>query len=701
VAPQSPIPKTSKSLGNVSGSKQDQVAAKIEVYETKSPRSSAALRETIAKAKAARKRVAEEPGTQPPPSVGLPAGKFESSEDVLSPAGEGTDLLRKRIQKAITSGQLNIAGMSLKEIPSEVMKMYNPENSSVNWSEMVDLVKLNAADNEFDHFGSDVFPDYSESELENDEEKCNQFGGLENIDLRRNRIQYLPIGLRRLTRLRSLDLSGNRFTNEAFTVLGQIPQLVELAMNNNVFSGVLDLGKGNWEHLQVLDLRGNSIEGFDDEGLSSLKSLKKLDVSDNKLSTLPWTIISTLPLAELNVSKNQLSGTLFSHWARFNGLRVLDASFNALEQLSDVDIELSSLQSLILDGNRITKLPNMMSYKQLQVLRVSDNQLDEISSDFLGLEGLKSADFGYNNIKLIPSEIARMDSLSSLNLVGNPLREKKYLTLSTSELKSNLEKKLYATLDEPASPDDTTLPSNSVGSHYRYKATNGILDLSSQSLKSVDVADIDLGDSNASIHTLKLSNNDLSTFPTEILSHPALKYSLHSLDLSHNPFLHPTEYLSAELFLPNLKSLYIVSTGLTSLDALTTHLKAPALAELNIACHRLTGRVPWVRAWWPDCVTLLATDNWFSSIDVEGVRGLEVLDVRNNEIESLPPKLGLLGNPPGSARQPGKLRLLEVSGNRFRVPRLSIVEKGTEAVLKDLRRMISSQEVPEEWRGSI
>lgn len=55
----------------------------------------------------------------------------------------------------------------------------------------------------------------------------------------------------------------------------------------------------------------------------------------------------------------------------------------------------------------------------------------------------------------------------------------------------------------------------------------------------------------------------------------------------------------------------------------------------------------------------------------------------------------------GSTKEPGKLRVLEVSGNRFRVPRLAVVEKGTEALLKDLRRMIPENEVPEEWKEMV
>jgi len=75
-------------------------------------------------------------------------------------------------------------------------------------------------------------------------------------------------------------------------------------------------------------------------------------------------------------------------------------------------------------------------------------------------------------------------------------------------------------------------------------------------------------------------------------------------------------------------------------------------------------------------------------LEFDSVRGLQVLDVSNNNIDSLPPKLGLLGTEShgsgGSA-----LRRLEVAGNSFRVPRWEIVAKGTEAVLEWLKKKSS------------
>lgn len=620
-------------------------------------------------------------------------------EDNILPGGDSKGLLRKRIVQAATSGHLNIAGMYLKQIPTEVMNMYESDHSTANWSEMVDLSKLIAADNEIEQVGDAIFPDHSPEDMTNDDEKINQFGGLEHVDFRRNQLSGVPLGLRRLERLQVLNLSNNKLTNESLKVLGQVRNLKELMLGDNLLNGNLDFGSHQLNNLQVLDLRGNDIHSVYRDSFTRFESLKVINLSNNKIAALLWEAFDGLPLTDLNISKNHLSNTLFDDTVKLQDLRALDASHNSLKEISEGSLEIPNLRSLAVNGNRLSKLPLLTKSKFLHTLLASENELESLPTGFTELKALKSADFAHNNIRTIDPEIALMEELSSLNLVGNPLREKKLLTMSTIEIKQDAERKLETQPEDVSTPagDDAT----GKMSQARYKASKGVLDLSSQSLTAISPDEVDLDSSNGAIHTLKLSNNDLAAFPYKLLSHPALKYSLQSLDLSHNPLLHPTQYLTSELFLPSLKSLYIVSTGLTSLDALTTYMKAPSLTELNISCHRLAGHVPWVRAWFPNCVTLLATDNWFTSIDTEGVRGLEVLDIRNNEIESLPARIGLFGNFIGSTKEPGKLRVLEVSGNRFRVPRLVVVEKGTEAVLKDLRRMIPEHEVPEEWKDMV
>lgn len=620
-----------------------------------------------------------------------------STIDELSVPGEaGKAVLRQRLQSAVASGSLNLAAMSLDDFPDEVMSMYETSAGSVAWSEMVDLTKLNMGDNKISHLEDRIFPDWSAEEMYADEEKSNQFAGLEVLDFRNNLLRSIPVGLRKMERLSTLNLSGNKLDNAALDVIWQIPNLQTLNLSNTNLVGCLNIGSAVTQQLRVLEVANNKIEWLD-FGTREVPNLQKLNISNNKVEVLPWLTLAHGMLVELSASCNDLSGIAFEGVdGGFEALRELDLSRNSLVAFAACIGGFKSLQVLKVNGNHLRSLPDISECQELVNLQLSENKLSEMPSIW-DLTLLRNADFSQNNIRSLDPQIANMEALSSLELSGNPLRDRRYLSMSTADLKLDLEKRLDR-MTGPSTAEDGS--SNDAVLSYAWKAMNGVLDLSSSGLTSVNPMVINFGASSVPIHTLRLQNNDFSTLPVELLCHPALKNSLSSLDISHNPRLHSTECLNSELVLPSLKALYVVSTGLTSLDALTTHLKAPELQEINISCHRLAGQVPRIRKWYPKVTTLLASDNWFSSVDVEGVKGLEVLDIRNNQIESLPPTLGLLGNHAGQ-RESGRLRSFECGGNLFRVPRLKVVDQGTEAVLKDLRRMVVAENVTEEWKEEI
>lgn len=153
-------------------------------------KSSLALRDQIAKAKAAKRAAAAkqvttlEANEEEVPVI--PAGTFDFglSDDPFNQQKTQDSfkgLLRKRIDAARTDGRLNIAGMGFKEIPEEVMNMYNLDaigKGGSAWAESVDLTRFVAADNELELLSDDVFPDVDPRENTDDEEaKGNQFGG--------------------------------------------------------------------------------------------------------------------------------------------------------------------------------------------------------------------------------------------------------------------------------------------------------------------------------------------------------------------------------------------------------------------------------------------------------------------------------------------------------------------------------------------
>jgi Leucine-rich repeat (LRR) protein len=684
-------PNPSKPMDRLMATQKHQSTKQAEESYSKPAKSSAALREQVAKAKAeAMKKV-----------VLRAHPAQDSTEEMSVVIGNNKGLLRKWIQGAVTTGSLNVSAMGLKQIPDEIMKMYDfDESSSINWPESVDLVKFIAADNEIREMRPDSFPDWSADDLAADEEKSNQFGGLEVLDLHGNQLSEIPVGFRRLERLQTLNLSKNKLSIDALEVICQIKNLRELNLASNSLAGTLLENIGQLKNLEVLDLSSNQLDTLPST-IASLTKLKKLNVSGNKFTSIPFGSLSSI--VEINASNNKLTGTLITSSSMFENLQTLNVSGNALETISSSrDVSMPNLLTLTVDGNRLSSLPEASSIYRLVTLTASGNKLTEFPMGFDQLSAIKNADLSNNSIKTIPEGVGQMDSLSSMNLAGNPLRERKYLTMNTQDLKIDLAKRFVPLDSSAGEPFSCTTSSTALEASENstitplYKPVNGTLDLSGKALGEIDLTLMDLSQP---VHTLNLSANNLTTFPTTLLTHPMLQYNLQTLDLSHNPLTGST-YLSTALTLPSLRTLNVISTGMTTLDALTTNLKAPTLQSLNISCHRLSGHLPWARAFWPSVTTLLATDNWFSSIDVEAVRGLEVLDVRNNEIEGLPPKLGMLGHSAASKAkggEKGRLRSFECSGNRFRVPRWQVVEKGTEAVLRDLRRMIPAGELDSEW----
>lgn len=176
------------------GSKSSKAASSLTTVSSEdapTPRkSSLALRDQIAKAKAAKraaaaKQMAPLEGNEEEVPV-IPAGTFDFglSDDPFNQQkleDNFKGLLRKRIDAARTDGRLNIAGMGFKEIPEEVMNMYNLEaigKGGGAWAESVDLTRFVAADNELELLSDEVFPDMDPREAADDEEtKGNQFGG--------------------------------------------------------------------------------------------------------------------------------------------------------------------------------------------------------------------------------------------------------------------------------------------------------------------------------------------------------------------------------------------------------------------------------------------------------------------------------------------------------------------------------------------
>ncbi len=645
----------------------------------KLPSSSATLRETIARAKAARQKAHK--------TQDKSASRTKEKTDVfpdIKIGGDNVGLLRKRVATARTDGRLNIAALGLKEMPNEVMNMYNANIGDGAWYESVDLVRLVAADNEFEQLSDKIFPDECAGMYEHDDGyQGNLFAGLETLDLHGNHLMTLPVGLRRLEHITTLNLSKNRLGNDSLQVISQIPSLRELRLAENALDTLSDIFK--LQGLEILDLHDNAVSALPSD-VRHLSKLRILNVAGNKMGSLPLEYLQSL--IELDAARNRLSGPLLPGAIDLPNLKSLNVANNALSVIiSHGTVGFPSLQSLNITENRLQDLPDVSGWTELLTLTAGGNKLCALPEGFASLARLRTVDFAMNDIRKLDEQVGFMESLTLLRVTNNPLRERRHLTMDTAELKRDLKARL---LSEDLGVDagqelldidtDGLLPKRSemYPRTWPIKA-GGILDRSSTKLEDIASSELEPLVASNDIKSLVLHHNWLLSIPQTI---NLVAHSLTNLDLSNNR-LGSRDYVGGELSLPNLRSLDLSSNAINTLLPLLNNLSAPRLADLNVSRNRLASLLP-LRYAFPSLVSLFAANNSICVLEVNVVRGLQVLDVSANEIDHLEPKLGLLGAE--------GLRTLVIRGNRFRVPRWDVIDKGTDAVLTWLRGRIPEGE---------
>lgn len=658
-----------------------------------SPKSSTTLRETIAKAKAARRNALKSNGNHPNMTD---KNNHELQSDFVGDGGffgdvaEAAKVLHKRIEMARTTGKLNISALGLKKLPKEINEMYNLDSIASDqgeWYESVDLVRMVAADNELDVLDEWAFPDFTVEAAQSldDDFGGSIFRGLETLDLHGNRLLALPQGLRRLERLVTLNMSKNRLGNESLDLLCQMSSLRELRLNENRLEGILPDSFRNLKNLEVLELRDNAITSIATV-LEDLTSIRVLVVAGNKLTSMPFELLQSLPLLELDAARNRLDGILIPQGVKgFSNLRYLNVSHNALTWiLEDEYTKLPSLQVLNVSENRLVDLPKLSDWPDLITLSAGNNKITSLPEGLTSLEKLCNLDLACNNLKSLDSEIGLMKSLISLRVANNPLRERRFLTMATEDIKNELRNRILPPEPEPQEASNTNEISsrNSSPTHPSKKTWpitgGGILDRSSTNLETITASNLEHLLNSTVIKSLILHHNALTEIPSSIA---LLENSLISLDVSHNRLSASQSFISitSPLSLPHLTTLSIASNALSNLSPLLTSLRAPNLQTLTIANNRISSLPP-LRQAFPCLSSILAADNCIEDVEVENVRGLRVLDLTGNEISHLKPELGLL--------EAEGLREFLVANNRFKVPRREVVERGTGAVMAWLRSKV-------------
>ncbi|XP_062437325.1 leucine-rich repeat-containing protein 40 isoform X2 [Rhea pennata] len=546
------------------------------------------------------------------------------------PAAEpGPAVPQGLIRAARKSGQLNLSGRSLSEVPQHVWRINldTPEEAHQNlsfgaadrWWEQVDLTKLILASNKLQCLSEDV----------------KLLPALTVLDVHDNQLTSLPSALGHLENLQKLDVSHNKLK----TIPEELMQLT---------------------HLKSLLLHHNELSHLPD-GFGQLVNLEELDLSNNHLTDIPTSFALLVNLVRLNVSSNQLRN-LPADISAMKSLRQLDCTKNYLETIPSELASMASLEQLYLRKNKLRYLPEFPSCKllkelhagenqieilnaenlkhlnSLSVLELRDNKIKTVPDEITVLQKLERLDLANNDISRLPYTLGNLPQLKFLALEGNPLRtiRRDLLQKGTQELLKYLRSKIQ---DDVTSPDEEppvtamTLPSES----------------------RINMHAI------TSLKLLEYSEKQAAVIPDEVFnavrSNPVTTVNFSKNQLNEIP--------ARNNFLTSLPE---------EMEALTR------LQIINLSFNRFKV-FPSVLYHILALETILLSNNQVGSIDplqLQKMDKLGTLDLQNNDLLQVPPELGNCET----------LRTLLLEGNPFRIPRAAILAKGTAAVLEYLRSRI-------------
>ncbi|XP_076012271.1 PH domain leucine-rich repeat-containing protein phosphatase 2 [Genypterus blacodes] len=205
---------------------------------------------------------------------------------------------------------------------------------------------------------------------------------LEALDLQHNKITELPESLfYKALNLKYLNVSANALESIPPSSQSEenLSTLQELYLTGNCLNencGALLVGHQN---LRVLHIAYNQLLSFPASKLSKLEQLEELNLSGNKLKTIPSTVSSCKRLHTLLAHSNQI--TIFPEILNLPEIKLVDLSCNELTEIQLPDALPATLQELDLTGNSSL----MLEHKTLNLFsHITTLKLDQKSTTTAG-----------------------------------------------------------------------------------------------------------------------------------------------------------------------------------------------------------------------------------------------------------------------------------------------------------------------------
>eukprot|EP00002_Diphylleia_rotans_P039468 TRINITY_DN9158_c0_g1_i1.p1 TRINITY_DN9158_c0_g1~~TRINITY_DN9158_c0_g1_i1.p1 ORF type:complete len:1413 (+),score=301.18 TRINITY_DN9158_c0_g1_i1:45-4283(+) len=242
--------------------------------------------------------------------------------------------------------------------------------------------------------------------------------------------QNASFGLGRLIRLRSLHLHHNKLTSLPASLSALPSSLRDLHLHHNKLTELPSTLLSSLPQLRHLHLASNQLSGFaPDIPFASIASLYVLDLHDNQITSLPFSITALTQITRMNLDQNRLTTLLsfqIDHCQEkvphvssviFPRLRVLTASKNQLQSIFTGSFELPQLRQLDVSFNRLSQIPDTIcNWTCLSILNISINRISSIPDHITRLSKMQTLFVQGNLLSTLPESIGELPSLQVLTL---------------------------------------------------------------------------------------------------------------------------------------------------------------------------------------------------------------------------------------------------------------------------------------------
>src|SRR3989338_2388064 len=227
--------------------------------------------------------------------------------------------------------------------------------------------------------------------------------------------------------LTEINLSWNKIRQINFETFGSLPNVSVLNLQGNIISQLKGLCADTCPSVQTINLSENQLQEIPTALFDYCPNLTSFICDANSLTTLPASIDESRSchLETLSISGNKLPeipfGTLLASRSSLNILNLSDNKISSIPPEIDVFVNLSVLE---IGANQISSLPeSLFNLTRLTSLSISRNEISHLSSSISQLTNLRRLDLSFNEFTSLPQQsiVELSPSLTLLDLRGNPI----------------------------------------------------------------------------------------------------------------------------------------------------------------------------------------------------------------------------------------------------------------------------------------